>query len=130
MKLGAELRHLRKKQRLTLAQVSDKTSLSVSFLSDIERGRTQPSLGTLEKLATVYQVSVNDILKETDFGETPTERTYPPGYEEFLEAVGGEIDEEMEDLLLRAEHRARKRAEKKEDWLELYYSLRRILGIS
>ena len=124
MELGNELRRLRKHRRLTLVEVSKTTELSVSFLSDVERGRTKPSLDTLEKLAICYQVPVNDILKETDFGTT----TYPPGYEEFLKEVGGSVDNQMEDLLFRVENRAKRRAETKEDWLKFYYSLKAILG--
>lgn len=128
MKLGSELRRLRKNQRLKLVEVSEKTGLSVSFLSDIERGRTKPSLDTLEKLSACYQISVNDIFKETDFGTAESEKSYPTGFTDFLEVVGGSIDEEMEDLLLRTENRSKRRAQTKEDWLKLYYSLKTILG--
>jgi len=128
VKLGSELRRLRKSRRLTLAKVGDATQLSVSFLSDVERGRTKPSLDTLEKLAACYQVSVNDILMDTEFGVSPTETVYPPGFEEFLEEMGEEVSEEMKDLLLRIEHRARQRAQTKEDWRRFYYSLKTILG--
>lgn len=128
MKLGSELRRLRKSRRLKLVEVSEAIKLSVSFLSDVERGRTKPSLDTLEKLATFYQLSVNDILKETEFGGTVAERNYPPGFEEFLQTIGGELEEEKADLLLRAENRASRRAESKDDWLQLYYSLKSILG--
>jgi transcriptional regulator with XRE-family HTH domain len=127
MKLGTELRRLRKQRQLTLAEVGEASGLSVSFLSDIERGRTRPSLDTLEKLAYVYQVSINDILKETDLGIGPESTVYPPEYEEFLNKIGGEIDEEIEDILLRVERRAQKRAQTSEDWLQLYYSLKTIL---
>lgn len=128
MKLGSELRRLRKSRRLKLVEVGEATKLSVSFLSDIERGRTKPSLDTLEKLATFYQVSMNDILKETELGGKAAPKSYPPGFEEFLQAIGGELEEEKEDLLLRAENRASRRAETKDDWLQLYYSLKSILG--
>jgi XRE family transcriptional regulator, regulator of sulfur utilization len=128
MKLGSELRRLRKERRLKLIEVSDEAKLSVSFLSDVERGRTNPSLDTLEKLAAFYQVSINDILKETDFGVAPSKKSYPSGFEEFLKEVGGSVDNQMEDLLLRAENRSKRKAQTKEDWLKLYYSLSAILG--
>jgi len=124
MELGGELRRLRKHRRMKLVEVGKVTGLSVSFLSDIERGRTKPSLDTLEKLAICYQVSVNGILKESDFGEN----AYPPGYEAFLEEIVGSIDDQMQDLLFRTENRAKRRAESKEDWFKLYYSLKAILG--
>jgi len=128
MKLGNELRRLRKSRRLTLANVGKETGLSVSFLSDVERGRTKPSLDTLEKLAACYGVSVNDILLDTEFGSSGDEKEYPPGFQEFLDEIGGSVDEEMEDLLLRAENRAKRSARTKEDWLRMYYSLKTLLG--
>ena len=84
MQLGAKLRELRNTRRSTLAEVSKVTGLSVSFLSDVERERTKPSLDTLEKLASYYQVSVNDLLEEVDFGASTSTPLHPPGFDEFL----------------------------------------------
>lgn len=128
MKLGGELRRLRKSRSLTLAEVGEATKLSVSFLSDVERGRTRPSLDTLEKLAAYYNVSVNNILKETELRTLDTERSYPPGFEEFLQAVGGEIEKDKKEFLLQAENRSNRRVATKEDWMQLYYSLKSTLG--
>lgn len=127
MNIGAELRRLRKGQRLTLAEVGRETGLSVSFLSDLERGRVGASLETLENLATFYQVSLADILGDATGETTPMLRKYPAGFEGFLDRVPGEVDEELKDLLLRVETRSRDRAETPEDWLQLYYSLKSIL---
>lgn len=126
MELGTKLRMLRKSRGYTLSDVSKETDLSVSFLSDIERGRTKPSLDSLDKLAECYQVTVNDLLDEVDFGPSVSATTYPPGFAEFLKQT--EIEEDMKELLLQVEHRARHRAETVEDWREYYYSLKRILG--
>jgi len=125
MQLGTKLRMLRKKRGYTLADMSDEIGLSVSFLSDVERGRTKPSLDTLEKLASFHQMTINDLLGEVDIDK---DTGASPGFEEFLKEKETEIDEELVDLLLKVERRARKRAQTKEDWQEYYYSLKRILG--
>lgn len=52
--LGSTLRTMRKTNRLTLKQASELTGLSLSFLSDVERGIVDPSLTTLQKLALCY----------------------------------------------------------------------------
>lgn len=127
MRLGNELRHLRKLRRLTLLEVSEQTGLSVSFLSDIERGRTNPSLESLEKLAGCYGVSFNEIFEDAKFGQSQDLKIYPPGFEAFLETMP-DVDEEMRELILRVEHRAQRRSETKEDWIQLYYSLKTLLG--
>lgn len=52
--LGAALRMQREETGLKLKEVSEKTGLSISYLSDIERGRTLPILTTLNKIVEAY----------------------------------------------------------------------------
>ena len=59
MNIADQIRTLRVTRRLTLAQVADGTGLSLSYLSDIERGRTKPSLKTLEKLASFHNAELS-----------------------------------------------------------------------
>lgn len=59
---GNEVRKLRKEKKYTLAGLARKTSLSVSYLSELERGRKQPSLKTIEKLASALNVHATAIL--------------------------------------------------------------------
>ena len=51
------LRNIRKARDLTLAQVAERSGLSVSHLSDMEHGRCKPSFDTLATLARAYNVS-------------------------------------------------------------------------
>lgn len=128
MNLGEELRRLRRYRQLTLSVVGMQTGLSVSFLSDVERGRTKPSLDTLQKLADCYGVAMNDILKNVESEQEDTKPIYPPGFEEFIAGIGPDLEPEIQDLLLRMEHRSRRKAQTKEDWTQLYYTLKTILG--
>lgn len=127
MKIGEELRKLRRYRGLTLSQVSEQTNLSVSFLSDVERGKTNPSLDTLQKLAEFYQVAVNDIVKGAE-SDVVSQKVYPPGFEDFLGEMAGQMNSDTEELLLSIEHRSKRRMETKEDWLQLYYTLKSLLG--
>jgi transcriptional regulator with XRE-family HTH domain len=124
--LGAKLRVLRKKQRYTLAEVGQKTGLSVSFLSDVERGRTGPSLETLHKLADCYDTPVQHLLEDLDAAETRPGTNYPPGFAEFLNSVPA--DEALISLTLKVEKLAERRATTKEDWLTYYYALKAIIS--
>jgi len=56
--IAEELLDLRRKHRFTLAEVSDKTGMSVSFLSSLEHGYSKPSIASLQKLATFYGTNV------------------------------------------------------------------------
>ena len=52
--LGMSLRGLRKAFGMTLKQLAEQTGLSISYLSDMERGRNCPSVKTLKKIAAAY----------------------------------------------------------------------------
>jgi transcriptional regulator with XRE-family HTH domain len=51
MKLHERLRELRQERGLRLKDVSETAAISIPYLSDLERGRTNPSLDTLQTLA-------------------------------------------------------------------------------
>lgn len=129
MKLEERIKELRTQHRLTLKDLSESTGLSVSYLSDIERGRTTPSLNTLEALSVAFDISVADLLSGVDFAGEKTIAALPVGLQELLqdEEFGDQIDEQWISLLNRIELRG-KRPQTKVEWLELYLHLRRILG--
>lgn len=128
MQLGYRIRELRNNKGETLKNTSEDTGLSVSYLSDIERGRTNPSLQTLETLANHFGITINDMLLGVDFAGDQTENAYPPGLLELFEdkELGKEIDEDWKKLLVKINLRG-KRPQNKIQWMELYLSLKRIL---
>jgi transcriptional regulator with XRE-family HTH domain len=66
-KIGLTIREERHRRSLTLDQLSQSTGLSKSFLSQIERGLSQPSMASLKKLAYVFRMSVVDLfIKDTN----------------------------------------------------------------
>jgi transcriptional regulator with XRE-family HTH domain len=54
---------------LRLREVATNTGLSVSFLSDLERGKGTPSLDTLQKLGEFYGLTVTEVLRFTEYDE-------------------------------------------------------------
>lgn len=58
--LGHAVRELRTSQRLTLAMLASLVGVSPSAISQIERGATEPSLGTLWKLGKALNASLFD----------------------------------------------------------------------
>lgn len=61
-RLGERLRAWRRRTGLTLKQVAERTSLSVPFLSSVERGVTGLSITNLYKLASLYGITVSDLM--------------------------------------------------------------------
>jgi transcriptional regulator with XRE-family HTH domain len=65
-----KIKELRTKRGLTLKELSDKTDLSVSFLSQIERGTTSLAINSLKKIADAFGMNM------TYFFETPKKEKY------------------------------------------------------
>ena len=60
--LGKRVRGLRKKKGLTQERLAEKADVDVKFLGDVERGKANVSILTLEKLANALSVKVHQIL--------------------------------------------------------------------
>ena len=58
---GKKLRDLRKQRGITQEQLAEAASISVDFLSLIERGINAPSFETLEKLSCALNVPVKQL---------------------------------------------------------------------
>jgi DNA-binding transcriptional MerR regulator/quercetin dioxygenase-like cupin family protein len=58
---GRPLRRLRHGHRLSLREASERTGLSVSFLSAIERGVSGASIATLQRLAAAYGTTLQEL---------------------------------------------------------------------
>jgi len=61
--LGKKIRKRRRAIDMTLQQVSERVGLSISFLSQIERGMSTPSLSSLCNIAEVLGTSVDAFVK-------------------------------------------------------------------
>ena len=55
---GQHFRRLRLRRKLSLAQVARATSVSVGFLSSLERGQMRCSIGTLRRIARFYKTNI------------------------------------------------------------------------
>src|SRR5207244_12671518 len=64
--VGPAVRRLRERHRMTQQELVEYTGLdrSSSYISSIETGRTSPKLYELEQIARVYQVPLQELLRE------------------------------------------------------------------
>jgi transcriptional regulator with XRE-family HTH domain len=69
LNLGLRLREIRKARRLSLADVANATEISPSFLSLVELGKSDITIGRLTRLAEFYKISFGDLLGGSDAGE-------------------------------------------------------------
>lgn len=62
MYLGKNLRYLRKQKGLTQSDIADKLDIKRTMISAYEEGRSEPKLASLNILASVFHVSVDELL--------------------------------------------------------------------
>jgi transcriptional regulator with XRE-family HTH domain len=60
--IGSTVRSLREAQGLTLGELADRTQLSKSMLSLVERGKSAPSIGSLVAISSVFGVQLPELL--------------------------------------------------------------------
>lgn len=60
--IGRNIRALRIANHMTLKDLAERTELSPSMLSLLERGRTAPSIGTMVVVASALDVQMSDLL--------------------------------------------------------------------
>src|SRR5437667_12210132 len=61
--VGERLRELRRIRRCTLRTIADRSGLSESFLSQVERGRSSASIASLRRIADALGVAMADLFE-------------------------------------------------------------------
>lgn len=83
--IGHKLRIVREEQGMTQQQLAQQASLSAGLIGQIEHGRVQPSLKTLEKISTAMGISPCFFVVENE------------GLDEMLPALSHELKEMLLD---------------------------------
>lgn len=71
---GSMIRKMRKAQNLTLADLAEETGLSLSFLSQVERGIINPSINSLRRIALALGTPVSRFFDESESTNGPVVR--------------------------------------------------------
>ena len=66
MDIGKKIRELRIKQKTSLNELAAKASVSPGFLSQIENGKSEPSLTTIKKIADALNISISKLFGESE----------------------------------------------------------------
>jgi transcriptional regulator with XRE-family HTH domain len=64
LQLGPRIRALRQARRLTLRDVADRAGVTESFLSQVERDVTSPSIATVQRIAGALDLSIAQLFAE------------------------------------------------------------------
>jgi transcriptional regulator with XRE-family HTH domain len=63
---GQILKELRKEKGLSQEELAHKSGLDRTFISLLERGKRQPSLGTITSIAGVLELPASDFVKKVE----------------------------------------------------------------
>ena len=69
-----KIREFRKRRNLTIKELSSLSGMSISYISQVERGEIDPSLSSLRKIAAVFQVPLYMLLDDAEMMEDLTLR--------------------------------------------------------
>jgi transcriptional regulator with XRE-family HTH domain len=69
MELGEKLKAIRMEKKMTLDEVAKKSSLTKSFISQIELNKTSPSITSLMKVASALEIRLTDLFREASPAE-------------------------------------------------------------
>lgn len=80
--IGREVRAHRRKQNITVADLSETTGLSIGMLSKIENGNTSPSLTTIQTLANALSVPITTFFRGFEEGRSAVHTKAGEGVEQ------------------------------------------------
>lgn len=129
MTLGTAIRSIRKEHNFTLKDLAMHAGLSVTYLSELERDRINPSVNSVQKIAIAFHMPLNALFCYPAPPETPqTPPEPPPGFQAFIEdpEYADELHADWKTLLLTIHYRG-KRPNTKRKWIEIYLFLKRLL---
>lgn len=64
LELGARIRSLRQTRRMTLRQLAERAGVTESFLSQVERQKTSPSIASVQRIARALDLSIAQLFAE------------------------------------------------------------------
>ena len=82
MTIGEQLRKIRKAKKLTLKTLSEKTGVSISFLSQVERDKCNVTLESLRKISDALNVNPSIFFSEAN-NESSEVKIFPFYYEDL-----------------------------------------------
>lgn len=61
-----KIKNKRMEKGMTLKELSEATNLSIGFLSQVERGATNPAISSLKKIADAFGINISEFFQDTN----------------------------------------------------------------
>ncbi|TKH22865.1 helix-turn-helix transcriptional regulator [Bacillus wiedmannii] len=95
MSVPYNIKRYRKEKKMTQRELAEKANISRSYLGDIEGGRYNPSLDTLNTIAKALNVNINSLLTDS---ETNTLELSPTLSKKEERDIAKDLDAILADL--------------------------------
>lgn len=89
--LGSVLKEMRKQKQMTLKNLSDVTELSISFLSQLERGKSSATLKSLKKISQALEVNPSYFFQQQNLNENDTLSMRLPENQFYYKDLSGDV---------------------------------------
>lgn len=90
--LGSELKKVRKHKKMTLQQTADQSGLSVSYLSQVERGLRTLTFTSLKRICEALEVDVNFFFNNKESSVSKNGRFTKSGDHFVYKSLTGTLD--------------------------------------
>lgn len=60
--VGENIKKIRVEKRMTQEELAEKLSVTRQAISNYETGKTQPDIETLNKIASIFEVSIEEVI--------------------------------------------------------------------
>ena len=127
--VSKKIKEIRTRKKMTLKNISEKTDLSVSFLSQMERGRCSMTLVSLRKIADALGVSMNELFTVDEenryINRADSQVQQQLGhYKHFVRLSGKFPGRKLEGLMVVIEPKLENREESSHEGEEFYYIIK------
>lgn len=69
LSVGSDIRALRKSRKLTLVELTERLNRSLGWLSQVERGASEPSIQDLRRIAQIFDIPISFFFRHHDVPE-------------------------------------------------------------
>ena len=104
--LSSNIKQYRLRGKLSQAALSEKASISINFLSDIETGKKWPSPQTMIKLAKVFSIEVYELFKPEGVLPDTSGQVIAKYTEEVLAMINKSVENVQTKYIAKLKHRS------------------------
>lgn len=91
--LGSSIKEIRQQKKMTLKDLSEETELSISFLSQLERGKSSATLKSLKKISLALGVNPSYFFQQENLNQNDTITTRLSESQFYYKDLSGNLEQ-------------------------------------